>query len=162
MSADNLRCNLNNLGDDFRQSRTENSALPATRAISAFLGYNLCSPGSPVGKLVSFFSLNVQSPLLGRQNRESPQSRATVSAILAILPLSAFLASPATAAVSTRLADILGNLCLQVRPFHHSQQPRQSQHFWESNSAVPAIPSGKLVSFFSLSVQSPIRSWTYR
>ena len=49
-------------------------------------------------------------------------------------------------------ADILrrnlGNLCPQVRHSLHPQQLRQSRHFWEATTAVPAIPAGNFLIFF--------------
>ena len=52
----------------------------------------------------------------------------------------------------------LGNLCPQVRHSLHPQQLRQSRHFWEATSAVPAIPAGNFLIFFQ-SEHAITHSW---
>ena len=147
MSAGNLRRNLNNLGQDFWQSPTENPTRSTTPTISAFLGGSLSSPGNPAGNLRNFFNLSMQSTILVRQYRQSRQSRATVSAISTILQISAFSAIPAISAVS---AVSVGNLRCNLHNL--SQDFRQSR---TENLALSATPS--LSAFLGGSPGNPVR-----
>ena len=156
MSVDILRRNLGTSGLQTRHSLHSQQPRQSRQFWAADCAITLI----PSGNLVIFFSLSMQSPVLGWRNRESLQAGATVSAISAIFGKSAFYAISAISAVSAMSADILrrnlGNFGLQVWHSLHSQQPRQSRHFWAAVSAVTLFPSGNLVFFFCLSMQSRI------
>ena len=156
------------------QSLSTNSAfssLPATPATSASLGGNLCSPGNPGRQFCQFCSIwafnhpfsagIIGNPSnLGRQSRQCRQSWKYLHSRHIQQSLQSLQCRPIiSVAISTILARIFRNLGLKIR---YSQQPRQSRHFWAAVSPVPANPSGNLVRFFNLSMQSSILVLQYR
>ena len=155
-------CSLRNVGRhspsqswQIRSAKSALSSLPATSAISAILGRSLCSNVIPVWQPHQFFlsqlAITHSRPAILAIPAISGDSlgdltRLEISAISALLQsLQSLQCRPAiSVAISTILARTFGNLGLKIR---HSQQPRQSRHFWAAVSS-PGNPVRQPRQFF--------------
>ena len=146
--------NFRNLGLKVRHPQQPRQSRNFWAAVSAILAI-------PAGNLVNFSISACNHPFsagnigntgnLGRQSRRSRQSCHYLHSRQSQQSWHSLQCRPAiSVAISTILVRTFGKLGLKIR---HSQQPHQSRHFW---AAISAVPSGKLVNFFSLSVQSHI------